>query len=191
MKIFTHGNSLRAFFIVSVMVLAETAANADVRLPRIFGNHMVLQRGRKLPVWGWGGAGESVTVKLTGKELDIKVATAVDSGGRWKLELPVLKAGGPYVMAVLGSSTVTFSNVMVGEVWLCSGQSNMEVPMAPGASWWKGVLNYKKELAAAGNPKLRLFKVATTWQRGPIQDVNGTWAVSSPASANGFSGTGF
>jgi sialate O-acetylesterase len=193
MKVFSDAVRLRTLLVVAVMALADTSADADVRLPRIFGNHMVLQRGRKLPVWGWAGAGETVTVKLTGKKLDIKVETTVDGGGRWKLELPVLEAGGPYVMTVTGSSTVTFNNVMAGEVWLCSGQSNMEVPVGliPGVGWWKGVLNYKKELAAAGNPRLRLFKVATTWQRAPIQDVNGTWAVSSPAAAISFSGTGF
>ena len=191
MRVLSETYILRALLVAAFCFLPDLSVHADVRLPRIFGNHMVLQRGMKLPVWGWGGAGESVTVKLAGKELDIKVDATVDGGGRWKLELPVLEAGGPYVMTVLGSSTLTFNNVMVGEVWLCSGQSNMEVSMAPGASWWKGVLNYKRELAAAANPKLRLFKVATTWQRGPIQDVNGTWAVSSSASANGFSGTGF
>lgn len=184
--------SLRALLLAACCVfLSDISVYADVRLPKVFGSHMVLQRGRKLPVWGWAGAGENVTVKLTGKELDIKAEATVDGGGRWKLELPVLEAGGPYVMTVLGSSTVTFNNVMVGEVWLCSGQSNMEVSMAPGASWWKGVLNYKKELAAAAIPKLRLFKVATNWQRGPIEDVNGAWAVSSQASATQFSGTAF
>ena len=186
MRVLSETYILRALLVAAFCFLPDLSVHADVRLPRIFGNHMVLQRGMKLPVWGWGGAGESVTVKLVGKELDVKVDATVDSGGRWKLELPVLEAGGPYVMTVLGSSTLTFNNVMAGEVWLCSGQSNMEVSMAPGASWWKGVLNYKRELAAAANPKLRLFKVATTWQRGPIQDVNGTWAVSSSASANGF-----
>ncbi len=182
---------LRSLLIAVFCFLPDLSVHADVRLPRIFGNHMVLQRGMKLPVWGWAGAGESITVKLTGKELDLKVDATVDGGGRWKLQLPVLEAGGPYVMTVLGSSTITLNNVMVGEVWLCSGQSNMEVSMSPGASWWKGVINYKKELAAAGIPKLRLFKVHTNWQRGPIDDVNGAWAVSSQASAAGFSGTAF
>ena len=194
MKVFSHANRLLGLLVV-VVVLTDTSANAEVRLPRIFSNHMVLQRGRKLPVWGWAAAGEKLTVKLTGEEIDtdffVKVETTAAGGGRWKLELPVLKAGGPYVMTVTGSSTVTFNNVMVGEVWLCSGQANMEVAMGPGPSYWKGVLNHEKELAASTSPKLRLFKVATTWQRAPIQDVNGTWTMSSPATAAGFSGTGF
>ena len=193
MRISARPNLLKAAFILVVMTMVSIPADADVRLPRIFGNHMVLQRGIKLPVWGWAGAGEKLSLTLTGGGLNIKVDTAADGGGKWRLELPVLKAGGPYVMSVTGSNTVTFNNVMAGEVWLCSGQSNMEVPVGlmHGAAWWKGVLDYQQELASADNPKLRLFKVATTWQRAPIEDVNGTWAVSSPEAAAGFSGTGF
>ena len=182
-----------ALFILVAMTMVSIPAAADVRLPRIFGNHMVLQRGVKLPVWGWADAGEELTLTLKGRNLNITVGTTADGGGKWRLELPVLKAGGPYVMTVTGNNAVTFNNVMAGEVWLCSGQSNMEVPVGllNGAPWWKGVLDYQQELASANNPKLRLFKVATTWQPAPIQDVNGTWAVSSPATAAGFSGTGF
>jgi sialate O-acetylesterase len=176
-----------------LLVLVNLPAVADVRLPRIFGDHMVLQRGIKLPVWGWAEAGEKLALTLKGRDLNINIETTADGGGQWKLELPVLKAGGPYVMTVTGNNAVTFNNVMAGEVWLCSGQSNMEVPVGlmNGAAWWKGVLNYEEELASADNPKLRLFNVATTWKQSPIQDVNGTWALSSPAAAAGFSGTGF
>ena len=191
--ILSHSNSLKALFFIVAMTMVSIPADADVRLPRIFGDHMVLQRGMKLPVWGWADAGEKLTLTLKGRGLDIKVDTTADGGGKWRCELPVLKAGGPYVMAVTGNNAVTFNNVMAGEVWLCSGQSNMEVPVGlmNGAAWWKGVLDYQQELASANNPKLRLFKVATTWQRAPIPDVNGTWAVSSPTTAAGFSGTGF
>ncbi|MCH2059207.1 MAG: chitobiase/beta-hexosaminidase C-terminal domain-containing protein [Verrucomicrobiales bacterium] len=189
----SHPNLLKAFLMLVLMAVATMAAEAEVRLPRIFGNHMVLQRGIKLPVWGWAGAGENLSLTLRGQGLNIKVDTTADGAGKWRLELPVLKAGGPYVMTVSASNTVTFDNVMAGEVWLCSGQSNMEVPVGlmPGAGWWKGVFDYQQELASADNPRLRLFKVATTWQRAPIEDVNGTWAVSSPATAAGFSGTGY
>ena len=144
--------SLRALLLAACCVfLSDISVYADVRLPKVFGSHMVLQRGRKLPVWGWAGAGENVTVKLTGKELDIKAETTVDGGGRWKLELPVLEAGGPYVMTVLGSSTATFTNVMVGEVWLCSGQSNMEWTVSRS-------LNPQEEIAAGSHPRIRHIK---------------------------------
>ena len=76
---------------------------ADVRLPQIFGDHMVLQRGIKLPVWGWAEAGEKLTLTLKGKDLNVNVESTADGGGKWKLELPVLKAGGPYVMTVTGN----------------------------------------------------------------------------------------
>ena len=176
-----------------LLVLVSLPAVADVRLPRIFGHHMVLQRGIKLPVWGWAETGEKLTLTLKGRDLNLKLETVADGGGQWKLELPALKAGGPYVMTVTGDNSVAFNNVMAGEVWLCSGQSNMEVPVGllNGAAWWKGVLNYEEELASADNPKLRLFNVATTWKQSPIQDVNGSWVLSSPAAAAGFSGTGF
>jgi len=179
-----------AVLLVSTMT---TVSLAQTRLPRIFADHMVLQRGRKLPVWGWSGAGDRVSVRLSGKDTDVTVETTAGGDGRWRTELPAQKAGGPLVMTVRGGSTVSFKDVLVGEVWLCSGQSNMEVPVAPqpGVSWWKGVLDYKKELAGAAVPGLRLFHVKTTWQRAPIQDVNGTWAPSNAKSAAGFSGTAF
>ncbi|MEE2966586.1 MAG: sialate O-acetylesterase [Verrucomicrobiota bacterium] len=185
--------ALTILFISSFLFIVNFSASADVRLPRIFGDHMVLQRGIKLPVWGWAEAGEKITLTLKGKDLNVTAEVAADGSGQWKIDLPVLKAGGPYVMTVTGNNSVIFNDVMVGEVWLCSGQSNMEVPVGlmNGAEWWKGVLNYEKELESANIPKLRLFNVATTWKQSPIQDVNGTWALSSSETAAGFSGTGF
>ena len=171
--------ALTILFISSFLFIVNFSASADVRLPRIFGDHMVLQRGIKLPVWGWAEAGEKITLTLKGKDLNVTAEVAADGSGQWKIDLPVLEAGGPYVMTVTGNNSVIFNDVMVGEVWLCSGQSNMEVPVGlmNGAEWWKGVLNYEKELESANIPKLRLFNVATTWKQSPIQDVNATCAL--------------
>ncbi|MDP6207710.1 MAG: hypothetical protein QGG01_05355, partial [Roseibacillus sp.] len=111
-EILSHSSSLKALFILVAMAMVIIPADADVRLPRIFGDHMVLQRGMKLPVWGWADAGEKLTLTLKGRGLDIKIDTTADGGGKWRCELPVLKAGGPYVMTVTGNNAVTFNNVM-------------------------------------------------------------------------------
>jgi len=173
-------------FLAVLLLLAPVAA-ADVRLPRIFGDHMVLQSGRELPVWGWAAAGEKVTVAVAGKTAE---ATA-GGNGKWKATLPALKPGGPFEMTVKGKNTITFKDVVVGEVWLCSGQSNMDVPVGPGAKWWKGVLDCKEELAKANKPNVRVFQVAYTWKRAPIEDVNGKWVVSTPEVAAKFPATAY
>ena len=107
--------------VLAVLMGAATAA-ADVKLPAVIGDNMVLQQGRQVAIWGTADAGEQVTVSLGEQK---ETATA-DSDGKWKVELGPLKQGGPFEMTVAGKNTVTVHNVLVGEVWVCSGQSNME-----------------------------------------------------------------
>ena len=95
---------------------------ADVTLPAVIGENMVLQRGVDVPVWGWADPGEEVAVAVEGQ----RVTTKADSNGKWMVKLRPLEAGGPFEMTVAGTNTITLSNVLVGEVWICSGQSNME-----------------------------------------------------------------
>ncbi|MCC6823854.1 MAG: 9-O-acetylesterase [Verrucomicrobia subdivision 3 bacterium] len=138
----------------------EQTVPAEVRLPRVFGSHMVLQQEKPVQVWGWSAANETVTVTLGA---DTQAATANDRG-EWKVTLPTRKAGGPFTLKVSGSSSVVFEDVLVGEVWLASGQSNME--MGIGAS-----RDGKEEIAAANYPGLRLFLVANRWSPEPQADV--------------------
>ena len=128
------------------------AARAEVRLPKVFGSHMVLQQEKPVVIWGWAQPNETITVQL-GTESQKAQA---NERGEWKAVLPAMKAGGPYTLTVSASSTVRFDDVMVGEVWLCSGQSNME--MGIGAA-----RDGQQEIAAADYPGIRLLKVLKRW----------------------------
>ena len=159
---------------------AAAAVRADVALPGIFGDGMVVQRDAKLPVWGTAAAGEKVQVAFAKQT---KTATA-DAEGCWSLMLDPVPAGGPHTMTVTGKNTIELKNVLVGEVWLCSGQSNMA--MTVGA-----VLNAQQEIAAAELPKIRHFRVAPAPTPEPQDQCRGAWSVCSPATARGFSATAF
>ena len=160
-------------------------ARAEVRLPNVFGSHMVLQQDKPLIIWGWAQANETVTVQMAGAS---QTAQA-NERGEWKAELPAMKAGGPYTLTVSGSSTVRLEDVMVGEVWLCSGQSNMEMGIGIAR-------DAEKEIAAANYPGIRLLMVTNRWTPEPRTDVEGSWKVCSPATIaeggwGGFSAAGY
>ena len=108
--------------LAAALVLLAAAAPAAVRLPQVFGDHMVLQRDAPVVVWGWADPGETVAVTLGGRA----VAASADAAGGWKIALPPLPTGGPFEMTVAGKNRIVLTDVLVGEVWLCSGQSNME-----------------------------------------------------------------
>jgi sialate O-acetylesterase len=160
-------------------------AQADVRLPKVFGSNMVLQRGKPLIFWGWAQPGEKVTVKVAAQSGEVEA----NERGEWKLVLGAMEAGGPYTVTVAGSNTIEFENVMVGEVWLCSGQSNMEMGVGM-------VRDGKAEIAAADYPNIRLLMVANRWTPEPQPDFEGTWKVCTPKTIaeggwNGFSATAY
>ena len=171
--------------ILAVLMGVATAA-ADVKLPAIIGDNMVLQQGRQVAIWGWADAGEQVTVTL-GEQ---KVAATADASGKWRVELEPLEKGGPFEMTVAGKNTLTVHNVLVGEVWVCSGQSNMEF-----AVWNHGVfggaINAEKEVAAANYPEIHLFIVTRAVAGKPQADVQGQWVVASPATVGSFSAVGY
>jgi sialate O-acetylesterase len=157
---------------------------ADVKLPKFFSDNMVLQRNKPIPVWGWANANEKITVQF---DQQIK-KTKADNNGKWMIKLDNASAGGPYQLVIKGKNTVTISNVLVGEVWICSGQSNMEMPIAG----WGKINHYEEEIAAADYPMIRHFKVPNTISSSPQQDVTGgTWEVCSPATAGDFTATGY
>ena len=158
---------------------------AEVRLPRLFGDNMVLQRDKPIAVWGWASPGEKVTVHFSGQTKTVKA----DKQGQWTLRLDPMSAGGPYQMTVNGGKgEKTFSNVMIGEVWICSGQSNMEMPIAG----WGKINNYQDEIAAANFDAIRQIKVPTTVALIPQTDIpSGEWKVCSPQTAGDFSATAY
>ena len=165
--------------ILAVCCLVAIAA-ADVKLPGVFGDHMVLQREMPIPVWGWADAGEQVTVTLGEQS---KTATACKAG-KWCVKFDALKAGGPLTLKVQGKNCVQLSDVLVGEVWLCSGQSNMAMTVG-------GVMNKEKEIAAADLPKIRMCTVARVPAKEPQDNCKGEWLLSSPKTVAGFSATAY
>ena len=162
---------------------------AKVHLPSIFGDHMVLQRNATVTIWGKADPMEPITVKTTfSNQQAVKVA---DSQGDWQVKLDTKDAGGPYQVSVKGKNEVKLKNVYLGEVWLSSGQSNMEFSMDSTSAAYSGVLNFRQELAAADFPLIRIFKVTRTFARTPKEDCAGTWEVCSSATIKKFSAVSF
>ncbi|MCY2931934.1 MAG: sialate O-acetylesterase [Planctomycetota bacterium] len=173
-------NSLRRgvveMLVACVAAMAVPAAGA-VTLPNIIGSNMVLQADAPLPIWGWADPGEKVTVSIAGQD---KVATA-RADGRWKVVLDKLRTSDkPQKMTVKGANEIVLENVLVGEVWVGSGQSNME--MAVGGS-----KDGAAEAAAAQYPTMRLFLESKTVAQAPVDDVPGQWVECSPATVGNFS----
>lgn len=167
----TKGLLRETLLLAASTLLATFPAQAKVRLPHVFDSNMVLQRDAAIPVWGWASPGEKVTCELGNGNVSA-IATAE---GQWKLELPPMKAGGPLALTVRGENTLILTNILVGEVWVCSGQSNMEM----GIGMCK---DGKKEIAAATNSQIRLFLIPKKNSGIPLNDVDATWQVCSPAT---------
>ena len=159
--------------------LAALCAQADVKLHNLFTDHMVLQRDIAVPVWGWADDGEQVTVEFRGK----KVST-VAKGGKWMVKLGKLKAGGPDELKVSGKNSITLMDVLVGEVWIASGQSNMEWSM-------RNSFQPFGDIVAANNPKLRLFTVPKLKANEPVKDVVSAWKETSPSTVSNFSAVAY
>ena len=145
---------------------------------------MVLQRGKPISIWGWATAGEKIIVQFNKQS---KNSTA-DATGKWKLLLSPESAGGPFQLSVKGNNQINLQNILVGEVWICSGQSNMEMPIAG----WGQINNYPQEIAAADYPMIRHFKVPNTVSKTLKDDITGgSWKVCSPATAGDFSAAAY
>lgn len=170
----------RPLLILTLALLAQLTY-AEVRLPQVFGSHMVLQRRKPVPVWGWADAGEKVTVTLG---TQTKTAKA-DAQGRWRVTLDAQEAGGPYQLTVRGKKNIVLlDDVLLGEVWVCSGQSNMEWRLAQAN-------NAPAEIRAANFPQIRQFLVKKAISLTPKTDLEGTWSVCSPETAPNFTAVGY
>lgn len=178
-------------------VSISTSALATVRLPTVISDDMVLQQGQKDPIWGWADPGEKVTVAINGQ----KVSATADREGRWLVRLSAMKAGGPYDMTVTGDNDITrnsvissvtipgpsvikLSNILVGEVWICSGQSNMEWPVAASN-------NAQQEIAGATFPQIRLLTVEKATAGFPQTEMKGRWVMCTPRTVGDFSAVGY
>ncbi len=173
--------TLNLVLAASAIVTALPAA-ADVRMPRVFTDNMMLQRDKPVRVWGWAEAGEAVSVGLAGKS----AATKADASGAWKVEFPALKEGDNLELTVTGKNTVTLKNIIVGDIWVCGGQSNMEMNLG-------GCLGAAEDIKAADLPKIRQIKFNKVQAGQPETDAPTAtpWQVCTPALAGGFTAAGF
>ena len=153
---------------------------ADVRLPALFGDHMVVQRDMPIHVWGWATPGETVSVAFRGET----VVAAASPDGRWEVYLEPAQAGGPYELAIDGENSIRLSDILVGDVWVGSGQSNMEWPLSRSN-------DAEREIAAAQYPDIRYFKVVRLAADTRQDDVEGEWRIVTPETAGEFSGLAY
>ena len=168
-------------FVAATSFLTPFCAEAEVKLPSIIGNNMVLQRDQKVPIWGWDEPGTKVTVAMEG---ETATATA-DENGKWMVALSRHKVGGPYEMTIKGTNELKLTNIAVGEVWLCSGQSNMEWTV-------NNSNNPAEEKAAAKYPMIRHIKIPHTPKAEPQQDVpSDGWKSTTPETVGNFTAVGY
>ncbi|OYP39120.1 sialate O-acetylesterase [Rhodopirellula sp. MGV] len=174
------GNAI-ALTAVGLAASIANHANADVRLPGFYGDHMVLQQQKPIRVWGWADTKESVSVSFAGNTAE----TVADADGKWHVELPAIDASHEArSLTVKGNNTIELTDVLVGEVWLCSGQSNMEWDV-------RGSSNSSAEIAAANDSLIRHIKFAHRPSNDPIDDVAAPWELCSPKTVGRFTACGY
>jgi sialate O-acetylesterase len=172
----------RRLSILLVALLIPAAAQADIRLPAVIGDNMVLQRRGDVPIWGWADPGERVTVEVSWSDTTRTVEAG--SNGRWSLDVTAPPVGEPGRMTLKGQNTVALANIVAGEVWVCSGQSNMQ--------WTVSNSSYARdEIAAADYPRIRLFTVERKVADEPQDDCTGRWVECSPETIPGFSAVAY
>jgi len=163
------------------LLLLSFAGMSQVTLPPFFNCNMVLQKGIDIPVWGWASPGEKVTVTFEKNT----VSTHAGKNGKWRVNLPKMEYGGPYRMTVKGKNFRTIENIMIGEVWVCSGQSNMEFKVSQ-------TKNAADEIKAANYPDIRFFTVKKKVAQKPLENLEeGEWWVCSPQSVSELSAVGY
>ncbi len=183
-KKYKNATNVRSFYLPVLwlqLTFGLSSLNAELILPNIFGDHMVLQRDQHNPVWGKADAGQEIVVSIAGQTH--KTLTGAD--GFWRVELNPLKVeDGPCVLKVTGESELSFEDVLIGEVWMCSGQSNM--------AWSINAINdYDMEIATADYPEIRLLSVPFVGTQEPQFNIDADWQVCSPETIKGFTAPGY
>ncbi len=161
---------LACLTVALVLLFSSGEVFADVRLPSVIGDNMILQRGMQVPIWGWADTGESV--KVSGSWGSESWEATAGRDGKWMVKIEVPPAGGPYEMTISGNNKLTVKNILIGEVWVCSGQSNMQMGVGL-------VNNARSEIANANYPEIRLFDVPLKSAGEPRDDVEAEWKVCS------------
>ncbi len=155
-------------------------SNADVKLAGVFTDHMVLQRDSNVAVWGWAEPGEEISIKLGAES----VSTKTNSAGKFMAKIRTSDKPGPHALIIAGKNQIVLKDVLFGEVWLCSGQSNMGMKVS-------GAQNFEAEKATANFPNIRMYQVAAHATPEPQSDCSGKWVVCAPETVGGFSATAY
>lgn len=179
--------SIKAILLLSMLGVA-TQTNAKITLAPVFSDHMVIQQKTTVAFWGKATPGKQVDLKVSWAASSFK--TTADEKGNWKIKLPTPGYGGPYKITISDGTAIQLSDVLIGDVWICSGQSNMEMPLAG----WGKINNYQQEIKDAKYPKIRLLQVKQTANNQPLEEAsiaNGGWKVCSPEHIPEFSATAY
>jgi sialate O-acetylesterase len=171
------------FSSIFLIALLSQTCFSQVRLPKLVSDGMVLQRDIPVKIWGWASAGEKVALHFNGKSFE----TTTPTNGKWQITLPAQKAGGPFEMEISGTNRISLKNILFGDVWLCSGQSNMETTMSRVSPL------YGKEIETCTNPNIRLFQVPVRWNyTNPQQDIQGgKWEEANPQNILKYTAVGY
>lgn len=180
-------NKLTKIIAALIIVMNTLPVFANVKLASPFTDHMVLQYNMAVPVWGTASPGEQIVVKL-GRQVK-KTITGAD--GKWMVKLDKLKPGGPFILSVGGNNNIRLTDVYAGDVWLCSGQSNMDMTVAREDRYWCGVFNEKQEVASANYPLIRVFDTEFAPSAAPQNSVAGKWEVVSPKTVGHISAAAY
>ena len=177
---------MRNYFLLAVLIFLSNCSFSQTRLPAMFSDNMVLQQQQMVSVWGVDNPNAKITVRGSwGKN-----ATAItDSKGQWKLKLQTPAAGGPYKVVIKGSKEVTLKNVLIGEVWFCSGQSNMEMPVKGYSN--QPVIGSNETILNSSNDNIRFLNTPRSAGITPLYDVKGEWKAAGPATTGNFSATAY
>jgi sialate O-acetylesterase len=171
------------FLFILFMAFISNTVLANITLPNLFSDNIVLQRNSEVTIWGWASPKEEVTIKPSWDNREYKTKT--NNQAKWEIKIKTPEAGGPFVISLKGYNEIVLNNILIGEVWICSGQSNMEMS----ASW--GIDNGEEAVKNAANPNIRFFSIPKLTATSPQDNVSGNWTACTPETMKYFSAAGY
>jgi sialate O-acetylesterase len=197
-----RNKSITGVLILVGVIVIQSMTYGDVKLPAVLGDHMVVQQKENVNIWGWAEPNEKVHIKASWQWFFGK-STKADKDGKWKVSIKTPRAGGPYTISIKANNTIKLEDILIGEVWIGSGQSNMEMPLAKVSKAYTGIKDFEKEIASANYPGIRLFQVGNFSSKEPLQDVEPgsamagvppapcKWQACTPETIPTFSSTAY
>jgi len=182
---------LKKLLIFLFLLAVQFPLSAQVKLPALVSDNMVLQQNAKVNLWGWSSPNEKISIQL--EWLNTQLETIADAEGKWKVTVDTPNGSDkPYTITITASNKIVLNNILIGEVWLCSGQSNMYFPVGREDKTWKtGVKNYEEEVKNASYNAIRFFTVALNAAPQPLEDVSGSWKICTPETIKTFSAVAY